>query len=499
MISAPVIIWLRQDLRLADNPALCEATGRPVIPLFIWDETAPHPPGAASRWWLYHSLTALAAALQKRGSRLVVRRGIAAEQLNAVIAESGAEAVYWNRCYEPAARARDTAIKAALTARGLDVRSFKANLLHEPWEVSTGQGKPYKVFTPYYRACLEKSVGAPLPTPTQWACPHRWPVSDCLNEWPLRPQKPDWAGGLRATWQPGEAGAHDRLGRFIDQAVTGYADHRNIPGLPGTSMLSPHLHWGEISPRQIWHAVKLAETANPRLASGSAAFLREVGWRDFSFNLLYHFPDLPTQPFNPTFAGFPWSEDARLLRAWQRGQTGIPLVDAGMRELWHTGYMHNRVRMVVGSFLVKHLLQPWQAGEAWFWDTLVDADLANNAASWQWIAGCGADAAPYFRVFNPVLQGEKFDSEGIYVRRWVPELAGLPNKFLHQPWSSPDFVLRQANVKLGLDYPRPIIDLNIGRDRALAAYKIITGRNNEGVENDMSLFKHAEPLAGGAR
>jgi deoxyribodipyrimidine photo-lyase len=494
-MPGPTIVWLRQDLRLADNPALHEAADGPVLPVFILDETTPHPPGGASRWWLHHSLKALAQSLAALGSRLLLFRGAPARVLDALIAETGARAVYWNRRYEPAAQACDANIKANLRARGLDVRSFNAALLHEPWAVTTAQNTPYKIFSPFYRACLERPVGACVPAPRRLLAPTAWPEGVTLESLRLLPRRPDWSIGLRETWQPGETTAQRLLSTFLAQRAPEYADARNHPGKAGTSTLSPHLHWGEIGPRQIWHAVMAAEANNALATSGGRAFLRELGWRDFNYSLLHSFPTLPEQPLNPRFASFPWHRDSAYLRAWQKGQTGIPLVDAGMRELWHTGYMHNRVRMVVGSFLVKHLLQPWQDGQSWFWDTLVDADLANNAASWQWIAGCGADAAPYFRVFNPVLQGEKFDTDGIYVRRWVPEIAGLPDKLLHRPWDAPDFVLRQAGIQLGLDYPRPIVDLAVGRNRALAAYKTINGQS----ENEVMMQMELHGRAGGGR
>ncbi len=464
VISAPVIVWFRQDL-------LSAAQGQAVIPVYILDDAADWPLGAASRWWLHHSLAALDADLQAIGSRLILRRGPAAAQLDALVRETGATAIYWNRCYEPAARIRDTALKASLPAR-----SFNASLLFEPWQIVTGQGQPFKVFSPFYRACLASPPPPPPhPAPNYLPAPSRWPTSDILARWDLLPSKPDWAGGLRATWTPGEHGAQQRFGAFLERGGLGrYKDGRDFPGQPNTSMLSPHLHWGEISPRQIWHAVRQIELSDPEQASGAAHYLRELGWREFSYHLLHQFPDLPHKPLATRFADFPWQNNPAALQAWQRGQTGVPLVDAGMRELWHTGYMHNRVRMVVGSFLVKHLLLHWQHGEKWFWDTLVDADLANNAASWQWIAGCGADAAPYFRVFNPTLQGEKFDPEGIYIRQWVPEIGRLPNQFIHKPWEAPELILRQCAIQLNSNYPRPIIDLAVGRNRALAAYHAIS-------------------------
>ncbi|MDX2142352.1 MAG: deoxyribodipyrimidine photo-lyase [Rhodospirillaceae bacterium] len=467
----PVIVWFRQDLRLADNPALhaAAATGRPVVALYILDDAGAGawPMGGASRWWLHGSLTALAAALAKQGARLVLRRGDSARVLDAVIGETGAEAVYWNRCYEPEAIARDRAIKSALKTRNVAVESFNSALLFEPWELKTQSETPFKVFTPFHKAALKAPAPrAPLPAPKALNGYGTAMTGEPLDSWALLPSKPDWAGGLRASWVPGEMGAQAALKKFLDKSVGAYAQGRDLPGEALTSRLSPHLHFGEISPHQIWRAT-LAHEQN----AGTASFLRELIWREFAHHLLFHFPAMPEAPLRAEFQHFPWKTDAETLTAWQRGRTGYPIVDAGLRELWATGWMHNRVRMIAASFLVKHLLQPWQAGAAWFWDTLVDADLANNSAGWQWVAGCGTDAAPYFRVFNPVLQGEKFDASGAYVRRWVPELAKLPDAWIHKPWVAPMDVLAAAGVTLGRHYPAPIIGLAAGRDRALAAFK----------------------------
>ena len=467
--SPPLIVWFRQDLRLADNPALAAAvaTGAPVIPVHILDDEGAGVwrRGGASRWWLHHSLAALGDDLRVRGAPLILRRGRAAEELDTLIAETGASGVFWNRCYEPAIRTRDEAIKSGLEARGVQARSFNASLLFEPWTVATQGGQPFKVYTPFAKACRAADAPPrPVPAPHAIRGPATAPRSLALAELGLLPTRPDWAGGLRAAWVPGEAAAQIRLERFLAAAITDYKEQRNRPDIEATSRLSPYLHFGEISPRQLWHA------ARGREGGGPDHFVSELLWREFSYHLLFHFPDLPARNWRSSFDAFPWGEDPAGLAAWRRGRTGFPIVDAGMRELWQTGWMHNRVRMIAGSFLVKNLMLPWQLGKAWFWDTLVDADLANNAASWQWVAGCGADAAPYFRIFNPILQGEKFDPDGAYVKRFVPELARLPAQFIHRPWEADEATLRAAGVELGRSYPRPIVDHGKARDRALAAF-----------------------------
>ena len=466
---SPLIVWFRQDLRLADNPALSAAvaTGAPIVPVHILDDEGAGAwrLGGASRWWLHHSLAALGADLHARGAPLVLRRGRAAEELDALIAETGAAGVFWNRCYEPAIRARDEAIKSGLEARGILARSFNASLLFEPWTIATQGGQPFKVYTPFGKACRAADPPPrPVPAPETLRAPAAPPRSLDLASLDLLPTRPDWAGGLRAAWVPGEAAAQLRLARFVDAAITDYKEQRNRPDLEATSRLSPYLHFGEISPRQLWYA------ARARDGGGPDHFVSELLWREFAYHLLFHFPDLPERNWRSSFDSFPWGEDHAGLEAWRRGRTGFPIVDAGMRELWQTGWMHNRVRMIAGSFLVKDLMLPWQLGKAWFWDTLVDADLANNAASWQWVAGCGADAAPYFRVFNPMLQGEKFDPDGAYVKRFVPELSRLPAQFVHRPWEADAATLRAAGIELGQTYPRPIVDHGKARDRALAAF-----------------------------
>jgi len=475
-MSKPSILWFRLDLRLADNPALRAAIerGRPVVPVFIWspEEEAPWSPGGASKWWLHQSLAALDEDLRRCGSRLILRRGPTVESLQALAKETGAPAVFWNRRYEPAVIARDAKVNEALRAAGLQVESFNAALLREPWTVQNQSGKPFQVFTPFWRHCLAKPDAAePLPAPKQIAPPPRWPKSPALEELQLEPRI-KWAEGFRAAWQPGEAGAAAALKRFLARAFDDYPEQRNRPDVVGTSRLSPHFHFGEISPRQVWHGV--AAMAKQRgLAAANwrgSQFLAEVGWREFAHHLLYHFPHTPAEPLRADFKRFRWRKDAAWLKAWQKGQTGFPIVDAGMRDLWTTGWMHNRVRMIVASFLVKDLLIDWQDGAPWFWDTLVDADLANNTLGWQWTAGCGADAAPFFRIFNPGSQGEKFDPNGDYVRRWCPELAKLPTKWIHQPDKAPPEILRHAGIELGRDYPEPIVSHAIARAVALDAF-----------------------------
>jgi deoxyribodipyrimidine photo-lyase len=475
MNAAPTLVWFRQDLRLSDNPAFAAAIDRggPVIPVFIWvpEEEGTWRPGAASRWWLHRSLGALREELEKRGSQLIVRRGPTRRALDDLLAESGASAVFWNRRYEPAAVARDADLKSQLRDRGITAESFNGNLLFEPWTIRNASGQPFRVFTAFWKACLTKSVAPPSKdVPSTLRAPEKWPRSLPLAALKLEPTV-DWAGGLRETWQPGESGARRQLKRFQEEAIQKYPDSRDQPAIVGTSRLSPHLHFGEISPGQVWRAV--------REMTGDAAreaYLRQIGWREFAHHLLYHHPDSPDQALRPEFAAFPWKTDARMLQLWTQGNTGYPLVDAGMRELWHTGWMHNRVRMVAASFLVKHLLIGWQEGAAWFWDTLVDADLANNTLGWQWVAGCGADAAPYFRIFNPIIQGEKFDPAARYVRRWVPELAALPDDWIYKPWQAPPSILAKAGVELGTTYPTPIVDHDAARHRALAALKSIQGK-----------------------
>ncbi|TCS15048.1 deoxyribodipyrimidine photo-lyase [Caulobacter sp. BK020] len=472
--DGPVIVWLRNDLRLIDNPALAAAaaTGRPVIPLYVLDETpGVRGMGAASLWWLDKSLAALAASLEALGARLILRRGSARAVLEAMIAEARPSAVVWNRLYDAAAIDRDSALKAWLREEGVACESFNAGLLSEPWTVKNGAGQPYKVFTPYWRAAREQLHHVHVePAPKILPAPESWPLTETLESWNLHPTKPDWSKGFDL-WTPSEAGATARLNDFLSGPVERYDRQRDLPGVEATSRLSPHLHFGEIGPRQVWVAARNAVEAGDAPAGPVETFLSEIGWREFNHSILFHNPDLPQANFRPEFDGFPWSRDDAAFDAWSRGETGYPIVDAGLRELWATGFMHNRVRMIVASFLVKHLLIDWRAGEAWFWDTLVDADLANNVGNWQWVAGSGADAAPYFRIFNPIAQGQKFDPAGTYVRRWVPELASLPDALIHEPWKAPA-QLEPATRRL---YGEPIVGHSAARERALEAYRGLKG------------------------
>lgn len=465
-----VIVWFRNDLRIADNPALRHAadSGRPVVCLYILDETpSVRPMGAASLWWLDKSLRSLAESLEKLGNRLVLRKGVAAEVLDEVIASTGATCVLWNRLYDKASIDRDTAIKARLKDAGVDGQSFNAGLLNEPWAVKNGSGQPYKVFTPYWRAAREHLSHVTVePAPKHLKSPEHFPRTESLAGWGLHPTKPDWSKGFDL-WAPGEAGALARLDDFLSGPVDGYGENRDLPGVEATSRLSPHLHFGEIGPRQVWLAARNAAEHGDAPAGEIEKFLSEVGWREFNHAILFHWPDLPTKSFKPEFDGFPWTKDPAALEAWTEGRTGYPIVDAGLRELWATGFMHNRVRMIVASFLIKHLMVDWREGEAWFWDTLVDADLANNVGNWQWVAGSGADASPYFRIFNPIAQGEKFDPKGAYVRRWVPELADVPDDVIHKPWTR---AMHLPAIARRL-YGQPIVDHGDARERAMAAYR----------------------------
>jgi deoxyribodipyrimidine photo-lyase len=477
--TAPTIVWFRRDFRVSDNPALLAAVerGTPAICVYIWSpaDWGEWSPGAASRWWLHHSLERLDEHLRSLGSRLVIRSGRSASVLCDLVRTTGAGAVCWNRLYEPVRREEEAGVAETLRDIGVEVSTHNAALLFEPWAIQTQQGDPYKVFTPFWRACRRSDDPTPpCPAPKQLRKPGTWPESMSLDDLKLLPEV-DWAAGIRDAWTPGSNAAAEQLHRFLDEALGDYSVGRNRPDLAGVSRLSPYLHFGEISPRTVWHAVKqrVGDTDNAAFQQSADTFLAELGWREFAHHLLYHFPHTIDEPLRPEFGDFSWSTDPHRLDAWQRGRTGYPIVDAGMRELWHTGWMHNRVRMVVASFLVKDLLIDWRDGARWFWDTLVDADPANNTLGWQWTAGCGADAAPYFRIFNPDTQSQRFDPDGAYVRRWVPELGCLPNAWIHQPFAAPAHVLHQAGVVLGDTYPHPIVDHAEARKEALAAYDAV--------------------------
>ena len=479
---ATTLVWFRNDLRLADHPALTRAVGRgeAVIPVFIWapDEEGNWPPGGAHRWWLHESLHALDTDLLARSSRLILRAGSSLDGLRDLIDATDADAVYWNTRHIPALRARDGAVRNALEADGVEVRTFASRILHNPDAVRTTSGGPYHVFTPFWKKLrAEIDVSEPLPIPQlgERVAPTSWPASASLDDFDLTPVEQDgvdWAEAMRTEWTPGEAGAHERLERFVNEALIDYPTQRNRPDYSGSSMLSPYLHHGELRPRQVWHAVN-TWVQNAAMREAADVFLSEIGWREFGYHMLHHYPDLPTKPLKAKFVDFPWRDDAEALECWQQGQTGFPIVDAGMRQLWALGWMHNRVRMIVGSFLTKDLLLPWQDGARWFWDTLCDGDLASNTLNWQWVGGCGPDAQPFFRVFNPITQGEKFDPDGAYVRQWVPELKGLPDRYLHKPWDAPAEVLEEAGVILGTTYPKPLVDHAEARQRALHAYQTV--------------------------
>lgn len=466
------IVWFRQDLRTQDNPALTAACRHheTILPLYIAPNEPKQAVGEAQCWWLHHALEALDMSLSIKNLRLCLRRGDALSELRFLIERHQVDAVYWNRCYEPNAIARDQLIKAQLKEQGLTVNSFNGSLLNEPWTIKNKSQGYFKVFTPYWKTALQLTQVPDFEVINQWPnCPSF--ESEKLTDWNLLPTAPNWAASFRDFWQPGETGALTKLTDFIDNHLSDYKQSRDIPYQSATSRLSPHLHFGEISPWQVWRAIEVAKQ-DPRCDLASAEhFLRELGWREFSYHLLYHVPQLPTANFRSEFDAFPWADDKMALTRWQKGLTGYPIVDAGMRELWQTGYMHNRVRMITASFLIKHLLIDWRLGADWFYNTLLDADLANNSASWQWVAGSGADAAPYFRIFNPILQGEKFDPKGLYVKRFIPELAGLSEKYIHQPWLAPD------HQRLILKYPKPIVDHTAARARALAAFQTLKNQS----------------------
>lgn len=460
------LVWFRQDLRCNENPALSLACNQHtvVIPLYIYDEASSL--GEAQKWWLHHSLLSLQKNLKVLGLNLFLRQGDAITQLLQLIDTYAVETVYWNFCYEPLALKRDEKIKQLLSQKGIAVKNSNANLLFKPWEIKNTQGNYFKVFTPYWKYC-QQQIKLPVSLPIQGRPSSPLPDNEPIDNLKLLPCKPNWAFAFKEYWQPGEDGALKKLEYFINFHLQNYITSRDQPGKDATSRLSPHLHFGEISPWKIWQTIKTAQISKDCNEASAACFLSELGWREFSYHLLYHFPKLDSHNFRGEFDNFPWTVDEILLTKWQQGMTGYPIIDAGMRELWQTGYMHNRVRMIVASFLTKDLLLDWRVGASWFWNTLLDADVANNAANWQWVAGSGADAAPYFRIFNPVLQGEKYDPEGIYIRKWVPELCHITNKSIHKPWLSPN----TTN-----NYPKPCVDHQEARLKALSYYQTIKRR-----------------------
>ncbi len=479
-MKSSAIVWFRRDLRLKDNPALSHAIDHHerVILVYIHapDEEAPWQPGAATRWWLHYSLSSFQRSLTEHGGELILRSGDSLPNLISLCSESGAKDVYWNRLYDPALVNRDKAIKEELAAQGIKAHSYNGSLLREPWEVHKEDGTMYRVYTPFSKKYLQMSeIEAPLDSPQPLPAVDHKGVSLSLDHLALTPTI-GWDKQFFSCWRPGESGAIDALQKFIEQALLDYRNGRDLPATDGVSRLSPHLHFGEISPRQVWHevkfhAAKLEDEGEDDVQSRTLAYLRQLIWRDFAHHILFHLPHTATQPFNEKFSGFEWDDNQLLLEAWQRGQTGIPLVDAGMRQLWQTGWMHNRVRMLVASVLTKNGMVHWLEGARWFWDTLLDADLANNSMGWQWTAGCGVDAAPYFRIFSPARQGERFDPLGSYVKKWVPELAAIPAKYVHQPWTAPAKILEQSGITLGEHYPEPVVDLSASRKEALARFK----------------------------
>ncbi|MFM8819846.1 MAG: cryptochrome/photolyase family protein [Phenylobacterium sp.] len=472
------LLWFRRDLRLIDNPALMAAlSDGPVIPVYILDEDPQvRPLGGASRWWLNKSLDALSADLEGRGSRLILRRGDPGEVLSELAAATGAASLHWNDLFDPGLRERDDGLERRLKSTGVTVGRWNGVHLVRPDTVRTRTGGAFSVFTPFWRSA-RPGIADPGRTPAPETMPPAvlWPASEALADWNLHPASPDWSAGF-SDWRPGEAGARERLAGFLSDGLSGYSRARDFPAQTGVSRLSPHLHFGEISPFAAWRGALNAVERGAAPEGDAEKFLAELGWREFNAAISNRGADLARTSFDRRFEAVAWRRDPEGLAAWRRGRTGYPIVDAGMRELWTTGWMHNRVRMICASFLAKHLFIDWREGEAWFWDTLVDADHASNAGNWQWVAGSGADAAPYFRIFSPMAQGAKFDPDGRYVRKWVPELARLPDKWLHAPWTAAPLVLDQAGVRLGRDYPAPVVDHDFARARALEAYAVVKGR-----------------------
>lgn len=468
------LVWLRHSLRLRDHPALVHAAEQgAVVPVFVWapEEEGDWPPGPAAQWWLHHALQDLDERLRARGSRLILRTGPTIDALRDCLDATGADRVVWNRRYEPPLARRDEEVQAALDKQGIETQAFESQILHDPTAVETTSGGPYHVYTPFWKKVRKESLldtRPPLDIPDLPA-PDAWPASEPVEALDLRPEA-DRAGGLQEVWTPTIDAAHDRLDYTLKHILGDYGTARDRPDMDGTSRLSPYLHHGQLSPRQVWHRVVTWADDTGR-HDAAEPFLREIVFREFSYHWLYHYPDTPTETYRDKFRAFPWRDDAEALARWKRGQTGYPIVDAGMRQLKETGWMHNRVRMIVASFLTKDLMLHWRHGARWFWTMLVDADLADNTFNWQWTAGCGADAQPFFRIFNPVSQSERHDPNGAYIRRYVPELADLPDDAIHAPWEESDARLRALGVSLGETYPRPIVDHGEARDEALAAYE----------------------------
>lgn len=463
------IVWFRKDLRLIDNPALHYACQHhdEILLLYILDEPLSFIKSKAQSWWLHHSLNQLQNTLKHHQLKLILKQGSPQNILSTLVQAHQINAIYWNRCYEPQSISRDQSLKEFFKQNHIDVKSFNGSLLNEPWTVKNQQGQAFKVFTPFWKQCLKQTQIISPQVISQWPkcidCP-----SENINNWGLLPTSPNWADLFPSYWNPGEQGALEKLQKFLNHGMHIYKHGRDQPALKATSNLSPHLHFGEISPWQVFRTVSEYALSHPEQEIHTQHYLSELGWREFSYYLLYHFPRLPTDNFKPEFNAFPWHDNTKAFEQWKKGQTGYPIVDAGMRELWRTGTMHNRVRMIVASFLIKDLFIDWRKGAEWFEKTLLDADLASNSASWQWVAGSGADAAPYFRIFNPVLQGEKFDPEGEYVKHWVPELAKVPKKWIHHPWDAPP---HETGITLGIHYPHPMVSHNKAREQALQYYQ----------------------------
>lgn len=480
MKTPPVIVWIRRDLRLYDNPALYHATqyDAPILPVFVWhpEEEAPWAMGGAQKWWLHYSLIAFKKSLAPKKVPFLIKKGPSASTLIHIIEETGASIVLWNKAYEPAELKRDQDVCETLQERGVEVRQLESQLLHDPNEIRTGKGDPYKVYTPFWKNVYSTlEIPPPLSEP-EFPIAYELPsaIDICpVDELQLLPRI-NWAEGIREAWTPGEHTARERLSAFADSAVYNYEAKRDIPSIDGTSRLSPHLHFGEISSRTIWHQVIQQADDSPDGQKKLEPYLKQLIWREFSYHLLYHFPETAENNMRASFDKFPWEKDKEMLKRWQEGQTGYPIVDAGMRQLWATGWMHNRVRMVVASFLTKHLLIHWIEGAKWFWDTLVDANLANNTMGWQWSAGSGADAQPFFRIFNPISQSKKFDPDGDYIKCWIPELKKVPAGKIHEPWLLSSTEQQKASVKLGASYPMPVVEHKEARERALDAYKAVS-------------------------